>query len=330
MKIPNQLRLSLERELRRHDGAALARAAASLSAHYRGGNHAATDARQPIMALAYAATRMPATFAATSAALAALATGLPDFTPRTLLDVGAGTGTALWSAVSRWPKLEAADLIERDPLMLALGERLAAPIGNAVTNIRWLHADLLGPWQAVPHELVTATYVLGELHAAAQTALVARLWALTAGALLLVAPGTPQGWASIRSARAQLCAAGAQLVAPCPHAAHCPLPADPTADWCHFAQRLARTKAHRSAKGADLGYEDEKYAYLAVARQAGQRVGARVLRHPVTRPGRIELTLCTHDGLRRSIVTRAERAAWRQARDLAWGDGVAPEALLGA
>ena len=60
-----------------------------------------------------------------------------------------------------------------------------------------------------------------------------------------------------------LAAAGAHVIAPCPHAADCPLAA---ADWCHFAQRIERTKIHRSVKGAELGYEDEKFSYIAVAR----------------------------------------------------------------
>ncbi|NTU80609.1 MAG: rRNA methyltransferase [Chloroflexales bacterium] len=326
MELPSQLRLSLERELRGHDGAALAREAASLSARYRGGGEL-TGPQRPTTALAYAATRMPATYAATAAAMAALDAGLPGLAPRTLLDIGAGTGAALWAAASSWPGLEAADLIERDATMLALGGRLAAAGGGAVAGARWIRADVLGPWQTAPHDLVTAAYVLGELPEAAQATLTARLWALAAGALLLVEPGTPRGWATIRAARERLRAAGARIVAPCPHEGACPLPDDPTADWCHFAQRLARSRAHRAAKGADLGYEDEKYAYIAVARPPGDLVGARVLRHPVTRPGRIELTLCTRDDLRRTVVTKGDREAWRLARNLEWGDGIGPEAL---
>jgi ribosomal protein RSM22 (predicted rRNA methylase) len=158
----------------------------------------------------------------------------------------------------------------------------------------------------------------------ARPTLVARLWERARGAQVLIEPGTPRGWATIRAAREQLRATGAALIAPCPHQQACPLPAD---DWCHFSRRLARGRLHRTLKGAELGYEDEKYAYIAVARQPGQPVGARVLRHPLVRSGYIELTLCTPDGIRRLSVTRSAGATWRMARDLRWGDTLPPEFL---
>ena len=49
-------------------------------------------------ALAYALARMPATYAAVAAGLNALSEIKPDFAPATLLDVGAGPGTATWAA----------------------------------------------------------------------------------------------------------------------------------------------------------------------------------------------------------------------------------------
>lgn len=321
MDLPNHLRLAIERELRGRDGGALARAAADLSARYRrsGGG--------PVDPTAYAATRMPATFAAIAAACGATAAALPGFAPRSLLDAGAGTGAALWAADATWPSLAAATLIEAEPAMAALARRLAAHGGALAAASRWVVADLAGPWEAEPHDLVTAAYLLGELPEPARPALVARLWGRAAGALLLIEPGTPRGWATIRAAREQLRAAGAHLVAPCPHEAACPMPDDPGADWCHFAQRLARTGFHRSAKGAELGYEDEKYSYLAVARAPGALPAARVLRYPVTRAGRVELALCARDGLRRATVTKGDRAAWRAARDLSWGDAAPPELI---
>lgn len=321
MDLPHQLRLALEREVRGHDGPALARASAELSASYR------RDGGGLVDAAAYAVARMPATFAATAAAMHALAAALPGFAPVTLLDAGAGTGAALWAADAVWVSLAGATLLESVPQMLDLGRRLAARGGPAVAGARWLRVDLTTAWDAPPHDLVSAAYVLGELSEPARTALVARLWERAGGALLLVEPGTPRGWATIRAAREQLRAAGAYVVAPCPHSGACPMPADPVVDWCHFAQRLARSRAHRAAKGAALGYEDEKYAYVAAARVPGGPIAARVLRHPLVRPGRIELQLCTRDGLRRREVTRGDRAGWGVARDLGWGDAIPPELL---
>lgn len=316
MDLPHQLRLALERELRAYDGGTIARGAAALSAGYRRAGVAPADAA------AYAAARMPATFAATAAAMGALAVALPDFAPATFLDAGAGTGAALWAADATWSSLAAATLLEGAPQMAELGRQLAARGGPAVAGARWVCADLVAPWEVAPHDLVCAAYVIGELPEPARPALVTRLWERATGALLLVEPGTPRGWATIRAARAQLIASGAHVVAPCPHSAVCPMPADPEVDWCHFARRLARTRAHRAAKGAALAYEDEKYAYVAVAPRPGVPASARVLRHPVVRPGRVALQLCAREGLRRLDVTRADREGWQAARDLRWGDAV--------
>lgn len=324
MELPNELRMGIERELRSYDQRRLAKAAAELSAAYRG------EARPPHslggeQAAAYATSRMPATYAAASAALAATAAALPAFTPRSLLDLGAGTGAALWAATSTWEALETATLVERDQAMAACGDRLSRGSRRPpVAGASWRQADLTGRWEAPPHDLVTATYVLGELPDVARSGLVARIWGLTAGALVLIEPGTPRGWATIRAARDQLRAMGAAIVAPCPHQGPCPLADD---DWCHFPQRIARTRSHRAAKGGELGYEDEKFSYVALARVAGTPIGSRVIRHPIVRPGRIELTLCTPHGVRRELIARGTSAAWRLARDLRCGDALPPNTI---
>lgn len=126
--------------------------------------------------------------------------------------------------------------------------------------------------------------------------------------------------ARLRDARRQPIAAGATVLAPCPHDRACPMPPD---DWCHFAQRLNRARAHRAARGATRSYEDEKHAYVAAARHPGTPIAARIPRHPQIVPGRATRQLCTPDGLRTATVARSrDRAAFRAARDERWGDAI--------
>ena len=327
MDLPNELRLALDAALRGAGRVELRATAAALSQRYRAGHGAANGPPEGVSyvrgsadAAAYAAYRMPATYAAVTAAMGALAARLPDWVPRSLLDAGAGLGAALWAATETWEDLGGAELIEAESAMLALGRQIAAHSRHpALAAAVWRQANLTEPWQSRSHDLVAATYVLGELPDAARGPLVDQLWAHSSQALLLVEPGTPQGWAIIRAARKRLRTAGACIIAPCPHQGACPLADD---DWCHFSQRLARSKAQRASKGADLGYEDEKFAYVAVARTPGTPIAARVLRRPLVRPGRIELALCTPTGLHHEIVTRANRERWRMARDVEWGDAL--------
>lgn len=323
MELPGALRGALDAELGRIAPRDLARATAALVERYRGarptqGERLLTSEEE---VAAYAAYRLPATYAACAAALAALRERWRDAPPRSLLDAGAGPGTASWAAVAIWPELERLHLIERDERMIALGRRLqaAAPI-EPLRRAAWAHADLQAPGDAAPHDLVIAAYVLNELPAAGRAAVVRALWDRASGGLVLIEPGTPAGFAVIREARRQLIDGGATVLAPCPHDRACPMPTD---DWCHFAQRINRTRLHREIKGATLSYEDEKFAYVAVSRRAGAPIAARVLRHPQILPGRVILDLCATAGLRTSVAARGQdRATYRYARDLRWGSAL--------
>jgi ribosomal protein RSM22 (predicted rRNA methylase) len=170
-------------------------------------------------------------------------------------------------------------------------------------------------------DLVVASYLLAEIAASEQAPVVTRLWDASAGLLALVEPGTPAGYARLIAARAQLIAAGAKVLAPCPHDRPCPLIAP---DWCHFSVRLPRRRDHRLAKGAEVPFEDEKFAYLVVARPdvACERPAARVLARPrAGKPG-ITLKLCTPAGLEPRFVPRRDKAAHAAARRLGWGDAL--------
>lgn len=326
-ELPNRLRLGLERVLRGVNPAELARSSGDLSARYRAGHgHPGSPARSTQAdVLAYLALRLPATYAATAAAMAETAARLIGWSPRSLLDVGCGPGTALWAAAEIWDDLAQATMLDAVPAMVDVGRQLAATGAHiGLRQAGWHQVDLLGDWRVEAHAMVSAAYLLGELPEPARARLIERLWALAGEALILIEPGTPAGWAIIHAAREQLRGAGATIIAPCPHQMACPMPDD---DWCHFAQRVGRTQAQRSVKAATLSYEDEKFAYIAVGRLSGSSIGARVLRHPQVRSGHIGLELCAPAGLRRLTVARSDRERWRPARGAEWG-GALPEGFV--
>jgi len=107
------------------------------------------------------------------------------------------------------------------------------------------------------------------------------------------------------------------VIAPCPHAHTCPL-APP--DWCHFAQRVARSRAHRQTKRADVPWEDEKFIYVAVSRHPAARTGARVVARPRKAGGHTTLKLCRPDGSASDqVVSRRDGALFKRARSVDWG-----------
>jgi ribosomal protein RSM22 (predicted rRNA methylase) len=116
------------------------------------------------------------------------------------------------------------------------------------------------------------------------------MWTKARDTLLIVEPGTPAGNARILTARRQLIATGAHVAAPCPHDGECPLTAP---DWCHFTQRLPRSRAHKQIKSAELPYEDEKFIYVALTRAPIALHRARVLAQPVITKIAVTAKLCT-------------------------------------
>jgi ribosomal protein RSM22 (predicted rRNA methylase) len=267
---------------------------------------------------AYAAYRMPATYAAVTAALRHAADLAPGFAPRSMVDVGGGTGTSLWAARQVWPSLVDMTVLERSTAAITLGRRLAAT-ADVLRSATWRQFVIGGQAPVPAADVVTMSYVLGEL-AESQRADVVRDLGRQAGVLVLVEPGTPAGYLRVVTARDQLIEQGMRVLAPCPHERACPIPAGK--DWCHFAQRLNRTALHRRVKSATLGFEDEKYSYVAVTRTDRSRVDSRVLRHPRKRKGMVSLRLCTDtDGITDATVTKRDPEAYRRARDVEWGDG---------
>lgn len=315
MELPPRLRQAVDAALEGASVSDLADATKALSHRYR---NEVRDGRLHIsderLALAYIATRMPATYVAIHAGLAALAERAPDFAPASALDVGAGPGTAMWAANELWPSLTAATLIEASPAIRALGEKLGGSIGN----IHWRSADITRGDGLTQADLVTLAYVLDELSLEQRDTLVDRLWRFTTKALVIVEPGTPAGWQRILAARDRLIATGAHILAPCPHALACPI-VQP--DWCHFSARVARSRIHRLAKEADVPWEDEKFVYLAASRIPAPVSPARVLAPPESASGRVRLKLCQTDGTAtHRLVTRREGDVFKRARRVDWGD----------
>src|SRR5512141_3026065 len=319
--LPSELKAALDARLQGFSRSDAAGRSASISRTYRGGGGSAAI-RSETDALAYALARMPATYAAVTASLNALHEITPDFVPKTLLDLGAGPGTASWAAAEAFASLQGFALIDANRALRALALDLAA--GSArLDDIDYRHGEdraLLA--EAAPADLVIASYMIGEIGEAERTALLELMWAKTRDTLLIVEPGTPTGYGRIIAAREQLIASGAHVAAPCPHDGKCPLS---TPDWCHFTQRLPRSRAHKQIKEADVPFEDEKFSYVALTRAPVARHPARVLAQPVVTKVEVTAKLCTAEGLAIAKIPRRARADYARARRWRWGDAVTAE-----
>jgi ribosomal protein RSM22 (predicted rRNA methylase) len=247
---------------------------------------------------AYMLTRFPATSAAVLRVLQEIAA----YPIESLLDLGAGPGTGWLAAKKVFPHLKQGTLIEGDPQFVEIGKKLAP-------EASWEKKDLREPCEFAPHDLGLMSYSMGEIRE--WQLVILQAWK-ACQIVVVIEPGTPVGFSRIRDVRDFLIAQGGHILAPCPHAKTCP------GSWCHFSVRLERSREHRIAKGGTLGYEDEKFSYIIVAKES-RELHNRILRHPQKKKGHVVFELCTEDGLKTQTVSRKERN-YKTARKLEWGD----------
>jgi ribosomal protein RSM22 (predicted rRNA methylase) len=319
--LPAELRAALKAKLHGLSRNEAAARAAVISKTYRDGGGSGAI-KSGTDALAYAVARMPATYAAITAGLNTLCEVRPDFAPKSLLDVGAGPGTASWAAAEAFASLKTFALIDANAALRALALDLAR--GSArLSDWKYDEGEARAALtEAEPADLVIASYMIGELSERERRPMMEAMWTKTRDTLVIVEPGTPAGYARIIASREQLIAQGAHVAAPCPHDGKCPL-APP--DWCHFAQRLPRSQAHKQIKSAELAFEDEKFSYVVLSRAPVAQRAARVLAQPAVGKAEISAKLCTPDGLAATKVPRRDKNAYAHARRWRWGDAVMEE-----
>lgn len=314
-ELPKELLSIIENELTKFPANSLKKAREELTARYKEGDCYAPFITSEIQRIVYAVVRMPATFAVCTQVLEEIRKRLPHIDFKSILDLGSGPGTATFAALLTFPKLESATLFERDGAMLDLSKRLAVPFSKALLS--WNQKNMLECTEFPEYDLIIMSYSFGELPPEKQEAIINACWKAAKHTLVVIEPGTPKGYANILSARNQLIALGAHLTAPCPHAAACPMEGK---GWCHFSKRLQRTKFHKLIKEGDLGYEDEKYSYIAASKVKAEPYNARILATPEKHGGHTRYLLCTEQGLQQKILSKRDGEAYKTARKLDWGD----------
>jgi len=209
--LPATLAATLDRLTEGVSRNALARHAAAISQAYRSGGNSAVIAGDTD-ALAYALVRMPATYAAVAACIDTLQVARPDFSPASMIDLGAGPGTATFAAAEALPSLARFALTDTNERLHALAHVLmrgSERLRGVQYKLSSVRAFLNGVDDA---DLVVASYVVGEFAEADRLALAELMWQRARDVLLIVEPGTPDGYQRIIAMRDRLIAEGAHVV----------------------------------------------------------------------------------------------------------------------
>lgn len=325
MELPNYLKLATEKLIEGMNISTMSANARELSRRYMEESGAGKSLlNRDEDAAVYSLMRMPATFSAVSFVLEKVCE-ISDFIPRTLLDAGAGTGGGSFAA-NEFFALEKITCLEREMAMEKIGKKLMeASDDNVLKEAKYIRKDLVeeatrsnGNNKEYESDLVIASYVLNEMSMEDKMEVVKFLWKNAKKMLVIIEPGTPVGFSNIRRIRDLLIEDGAYVCAPCPHMEKCPVSGD---DWCHFTVRVQRGRVHRLLKEAEVPYEDEKFSYIALSKdQINIDKFGRVMRHPRTEKGRMELCMCTKDGIIEKKVTKKDGEAYKYAKKANCGD----------
>lgn len=331
MQLPEVLKIAIESSLDSFSLHSLAQARKALSQKYRqsgAGHYMETQEER----LSYLISRMPATYAAIDRALSSIKK-IHGEEIKSFLDLGAGPGTGMWAMMNHFPSLDAISLLERDPMLMEKGKAFAALADTSlVQKSCWIEGDLLSPPPLAPHDAVLLSYVMGEISPEKRALVIDHAFFLSRKWLLIIEPGTPEGFLRIEEARKQLIAKGGCLIAPCPHTRPCPFTALASSEkgWCHFSARVERSSFHRKLKEGTLGYEDEKFSYIAISKTPLSLPSLRIISPIQRHGGHLRVEGCTKEGIKRGVISKKKGEIYKQLKKAEWGDAFSePIALNG-
>ena len=316
MDIPDELKKSIDELIKENKTNRIIENAQIISDRYRNndgqGKRLLTEQDE---AISYAISRMPATY---SAVYSAVQHTLENYNGdlETLLDIGAGTGAATW-AINELIQIKQAKCFEREDSMINIGKHLMN--NTELDGIEWKKYNILQDEIEEKADIVITSYMINELPENEKDGAIQKLWNATNKLFIIIEPGTPQGFKNILKMRENLLKNGGYIVAPCSHQGECKIEED---DWCAFYTRVARSAIHRQAKKGELGYEDEKFSYIAFSKVPVEKNGARILRHPQIYKGYVNVKLCTEDGIQDKVYSKKDGEIYKRIRKLGAGQKI--------
>jgi len=306
MNLPLDNKLQLESLLDGYSLKELKNVASDIMEQYKNNSNKGNDLiNSSLASKVYAVYRLPATYSAFGEALKHTLE-LYDQNIDSVIDVGAGSGSASLAASHLLPNIKNFTLLERNKYMMEIGKTLH--------NFDYINYDLSIDNLDIKSDLVMSNYVLNELDQNSRINAINKMWDMTNKMMLIVEPGTPEGFSLIREIRDYLISIGAHVIAPCTHMGVC------LNTWCHFSTRVSRSKLHKDIKGGDAPYEDEKYSYVAFSKSEVIPCKNRILRHPQINPGFIELEVCSKDGFKKIKYSKKDKELFKKARKSDDGD----------
>ena len=210
-----------------------------------------------------------------------------------VVDFGGGPGTFLF-AISKFKTLNKYTNVERSDSFIGIMNVLVEEfLSSSTTNthVDSISCNYLKPGsQDIPtSDLCVFSYTLCERE---NSLVYLSDLVEQSNMVLIIEPGTPSGFKNIIQARDKLIEKGFGTIAPCTVSnGFCPL-RDSESDWCHFVERVDRSRIQRHLKNGVLGYEYEKYSYLLMSKHPIHTNGKRIISRPTYTKHRVSFDIC--------------------------------------
>lgn len=316
MDLPFEIRTYIENELNKENLELIKKESENISKEYRENKR---DGKRLLSketeAIAYSISRMPATYGAISKAVEKT---LEIYNPKikTVADIGAGTGAA-GIAINELIEIKKIDFFEREDAMLKIGKKILSKYAKLEGKSSWNKTDIVKDNIQEKYDLVISSYMINELKEDELDNVINKMWDISDNMIILIEPGTMQGYHNIMRAKEKLIDLGGNIIAPCT-SRECKLAKD---DWCNFYCRVQRSKIHKNFKSGDSPFEDEKFIYISIAKNKINIENVnRIIRHPLIYNGYMKLKLCKENGIEEVTITKKNKEKFKSAKKLKQGD----------
>lgn len=266
--------------------------------------------------LSYVASRMNETSIIVDKVLKTIFQVVDKSEVESVLDLGSGTGSVLWALENFFNNIKVT-AVEREQCMQKYAKILCKDIN---LDIEYILQDVLSNEvkKIANSDLVLESFMLNEMTEADVTKTLDLMINKTNKYILLIEPGTPKSYQKMMKIRDYFLSKNLKVLLPCPHSDKCPL----IDDYCNFTVRLNRSKFIKNIKGAELGYEDEKYFYLLFSKEDNEKnINNIVIRKPITRKSCVDLKLCNCNGKINNVtITKKDKENYSKAKKLKQGD----------
>ena len=277
--------------------------------------------------LAYLSLRFPATYAQITSALLQVQERIPNWQPKTMLDLGCGPATGIHAAKSVWPTITRATAIDQESFFLTLGKELMHGAKLDI-EVNWIQQSV-SRWSETAndetYDLVIVSSVINELSGETKNKLLDVLTRMKVGVVILLEPGTQHGFEIIQSC-AERVARDSTLIAP--YINNTFIKSENY--WIHFSQRFTRPEFQRKVRQAmregdekASDWEDSKYCHVAFGDVVAERMPYAVTIGSIERyHGYLIVPLLTAKGIEKVKVMKRHKEQYRFGKNLAWGETI--------